>query len=230
MALVLDAEVVLLDIEGTIASQSFVLDVLFGYSRARMADFVAARRGDPEIEAILADVAARAGGTDPVAALLAWQDADQKIPPLKKLQGRIWESGYKEGAYVSHIYDDALIALRRFKAAGLPLYIFSSGSVQAHIQYFQFSSAGDLRSLFDGHFDTDIGAKVEAASYQAIADTIGARPSRIVFFSDNPRELEAAAAAGIVVVHVVKGNTPSDPRFPEITDFSTVELRHSKTE
>ncbi|MFN5452976.1 MAG: hypothetical protein ACK5BX_17275, partial [Bradyrhizobium sp.] len=75
MALVLDAEVVLLDIEGTIASQSFVLDVLFGYSRTRMADFVAARRGDPEIEAILADVAARAGGTDPVAALLAWQDA-----------------------------------------------------------------------------------------------------------------------------------------------------------
>lgn len=224
MPLQLEAEVVLVDIEGTISSQSYVLDVLYAYSRARLAEFVAERRGDPEIEAILEDASRRAGGGDPVAALIGWQDADQKVPPLKKLQGRIWEYGYLEGAYKGHIYDDALAALRRFKAAGLPIYIFSSGSVQAQVQFFQYSAAGDLRPLFHGHFDTDIGAKVEPASYLAIAASIGVAPDRIVFFTDNPRELEAAAAAELVVVHVVKEKTPKDGRYPEITDFGEVEI------
>lgn len=224
MTLSIDADVVLVDIEGTISSLSYVNTVLYGYSRARIPAHVAERRGDPEIEAILADAAARADGRDPVEALIAWQDADLKVPPLKKLQGLVWEHGYREGAFQGHVYPDALAALRLFRAAGLPVFIFSSGSVKAQVEFFRYSEAGDLRGLFDGHYDTDVGAKVEPASYRAIADRIGAAPERIVFFTDNPRELEAATAAGLRVVHVVKDGTAPDPRFPEIADFADVEV------
>ena len=56
----------------------------------------------------------------------------------------------------------------------------------------------------------------------------GVAPERLLFFSDNPRELTAAAAAGLPVVHVVRAEegTASDPRFPEIASFDAVELAH----
>ncbi len=220
-----DAEAVLLDIEGTISSLSFVRDVLFAYSRRRLADFVAGHRDDPIVAKILEDAAERAGGADPIAALEGWQDRDEKVPPLKKLQGLIWESGYREGAFQSPIFPDALAALKRWKAAGLPLYIYSSGSVAAQELFFRYNEAGDLRPLFSGNYDTDIGSKIEAQSYRRIADAIGAAPGAIVFFSDNARELEAARSAGLEVVHVVKDSTPPDPRFFAIEDFSHVDLR-----
>jgi enolase-phosphatase E1 len=219
-----DAEAILLDIEGTISSLSFVRDVLFAYSRQRLADFVARHAGDPVVGKILEEVTQRAGGGDPVAALIGWQDRDEKVPPLKKLQGLIWESGYREGAFRSPIFPDALAALKRWKTAGLPLYIYSSGSVAAQELFFQYNEAGDLRPLFSGNFDTDIGAKVDPSSYRRIADAIGAAPRTIVFFSDNARELDAARAAGLGIVHVVKDSTPSDPRFFAIEDFSDVDV------
>jgi len=228
MTLVVDADVVLVDIEGTISSLAYVNTVLYGYARARIPAHVAAHRGDPVVEAILADTAARAPGRDPVETLIAWQDADLKVPPLKTLQGLIWEHGYREGAFQGHIYPDALAALHRFRAAGLPVFIFSSGSVKAQVEFFRHAEAGDLRALFDGHFDTDVGAKVDPASYRAIAGRIGAPTGRIVFFTDNPRELEAATAAGLQVVHVVKDGTATDPRFPEIADFGTVEVARAR--
>jgi len=124
------------------------------------------------------------GGGDPIVALNAWQDQDVKAPPLKKLQGLIWESGYKLGVLRSPIFSDALSAIRRWKAAGLHLYVYSSGSVEAQLLFFEFSTAGDLRPLFSGHYDTDVGSKVEPASYIRIAEQIGVRPDRILFFSD----------------------------------------------
>ncbi|WP_237153839.1 acireductone synthase [Oryzibacter oryziterrae] len=220
----IDADLVLLDIEGTLSSQSYVIRVLYAFSRARIPDYVAARRGEPEIEAILSEASRLVDGGDPLEALIGWQDKDLKVPPLKKLQGLIWEHGYREGAFKGHIYPDAHAALVAWKAAGLPLYIFSSGSVQAQIQFFQFSEAGDLRSLFNGHFDTDIGAKVEAASYQAIAARVGVPTQRIVFLTDNPRELVAADAAGVQVIQVLREDTAPDPRYRQITSFAEVDI------
>jgi enolase-phosphatase E1 len=164
-----------------------------------------------------------AGGANPVAALADWQDRDVKAAPLKKLQGMIWESGYRSGAFRSPLFPDALAALKRWQADGVPLSIYSSGSVQAQHLFFEFSAAGDLRHLFAAHFDTEIGPKIEAQSYSRIADKIGA-PGRIVFFSDAPKELEAARAAGIQTVHVAKDDTPSEATFAEIRDFGDVEI------
>jgi enolase-phosphatase E1 len=216
------ADAVLLDIEGTISPVSFVRDVLFAYSRAHLSGFIAAHRSDPAVVDLLAQASALADGGDPIAALTDWQARDEKVPPLKKIQGLIWDAGYRSGAFRSPIFADALAAARRWKAAGVPLYIYSSGSVQAQLQFFEFNEAGDLRALFSGHYDTDIGSKVEAASYARIVAEIGVLPGRIVFFSDNSRELEAAKAADLAVVRVVKDDAPSDPVFPEIVDFGDV--------
>lgn len=43
--------------------------------------------------------------------------------------------------------------------------------------------------LFDGHFDTTIGAKVEAKSYERITQRIGCQPEEITFLTDVTRGL-----------------------------------------
>ncbi|TBW41294.1 acireductone synthase [Siculibacillus lacustris] len=221
-----DVAAVLLDIEGTIASQSFVADVLFPYSAAHLAGFVAAHADDPEVAEILDATRALAGHDgDPVAILRGWIGEDRKAPPLKTIQGLIWESGYRGGVFRGHIWDDARIALEAWNGAGIPLYVYSSGSVFCQRLYFQFSTAGDLGHLFSGHWDTEIGPKIDPESYERIAAAIGGDPARILFFSDNPRELIAAQAAGLAVVHVVREATPPDGRFPEISDFGAVAVR-----
>lgn len=44
-----------------------------------------------------------------------------------------------------------------------------------------------LFQLFDGHFDTTIGAKVEGKSYERIAERIGCQPEEITFLTDVTR-------------------------------------------
>lgn len=41
--------------------------------------------------------------------------------------------------------------------------------------------------MFDGHFDTTIGAKVECKSYERIAERIGCQPEEITFLTDVAR-------------------------------------------
>lgn len=41
--------------------------------------------------------------------------------------------------------------------------------------------------LFAGHFDTNIGAKVESKSYEKIAQRIGCSPEDIMFLTDVTR-------------------------------------------
>lgn len=223
-ALCLDVDAVLLDIEGTISSKAFVRDVLFAYSRRHLQDFVATHADEPETAAILKAASALAGHGDAVAALADWQERDVKAPPLKAIQGLIWESGYSAGAFRSPIFPDALAALRRWRAVGLPLFVYSSGSLKAQALFFRYNEEGDLRELFSGHFDTEIGAKIEAASYVRIVDTIGVPPGDILFLSDDARELAAALAAGLRVAQVVKEDTPAQDCFPVVADFSMLDL------
>ena len=160
------------DIEGTTSSLAFVHEVLFPYSRARLADFVATHA--ERVASILAEVRTEAGkptlsADDCIALLLKWHDEDRKIGPLKTLQGLIWEQGFAAGALKGHVYADAVAGLRRWHKHNIPLYIYSSGSVAAQKLLFGHSDFGDLTQLFSGYFDTGIGGKKEAESYRAIA-------------------------------------------------------------
>jgi enolase-phosphatase E1 len=220
----IEVSAVLLDIEGTISSKAFVREVLFAYSRERLPSFVAARAHEPETASILEAARTLSGRSDAVAALIEWQSRDEKAPPLKTLQGLVWESGYASGSFRSPVFADALEALHRWRAAGVKLYVYSSGSLKAQDLFFRHNEAGDLRALFSGHFDTGVGAKVEPDSDARIARSIGAPPAEIVFLSDDPREIAAAKAAGFQVAQVVREDTAPDPRFPNVSDFSALRL------
>ncbi|HSG90114.1 MAG TPA: acireductone synthase [Pseudomonadales bacterium] len=200
---------ILVDIEGTTSSISFVHDVLFPYARAALPAFVRDRQNDPEVAAELRAAAAAADLAEDdldgiTAALLAWIDADRKETSLKALQGMVWEAGYAEGAFRAHMYADATEALRAWHGAGLPLYVYSSGSVHAQRLFFGHSEAGDLLPLFSGHFDTTSGNKREAEAYARIAAAIDLPAADVLFLSDVPEELDAAGAAGMQTVWVIR--------------------------
>lgn len=206
--------VILTDIEGTTSSISFVKDVLFPYARERLPAFVRANANDPEVRRHLDD-AAREGGIanaddeTTIQLLLRWIDEDRKATPLKALQGMVWVGGYDGRDFVAHVYPDALEGLRRWHAAGVPIHVYSSGSVPAQKLYFAHTQAGDLSSLFAGYFDTTIGGKREPESYRKIAAAIGVPARQILFLSDIDAELDAAAEAGMQTRWVRRDGSPA---------------------
>ena len=218
------ADAALIDIEGTISPTAFVRETLFGYSRSRIADYVKANAGASEVETILHETREIEPCRDPVGTLEAWQARDIKAPPLKALQGLIWESGYASGAFVSPIFPDALDALKRWRAAGVRLYVYSSGSKKAQDLFFRHNAAGDLRGLFSDFFDTGLGPKTERGSYVAIGRAIGTAPESILFLSDSAAELRAAESAGLQVAQAIKEATLAEPRWAAVADFSAVDV------
>lgn len=192
---------ILTDIEGTTSSLSFVKDVLFPYSRARLAQFVNEHAQDPEVRRLLNDVRSEVpSATDDsaiITTLTRWIDEDRKATPLKALQGMIWETGFRNGDFKGHVYSDAVEVLRAWHKRGLALYVFSSGSVKAQQLLFGHTEYGDLTPLFRGYFDTTIGAKKEADAYDRIAKAISFPSENILFLSDIKDELDAAHAAGM---------------------------------
>lgn len=227
MADAIAAKLVLLDIEGTIGAISFVAGVLFPYSRQRLAAFVAAHGETSHVAEVLADTRAEVPGAEPVATLLDWHDRDIKAGPLKRLQGLIWEEGFRSGAFTAHLYADAFAAFDRWRAAGIDLAIYSSGSIKAQHLYFEHTEKGDIRPLFKGFFDTTSGAKTEATSYLRIAEALGTSPGDILFLSDNPRELEAATAAGVAVFQVIREGTVADDRFPSVESLDAISVNRA---
>ena len=225
------ATTALIDIEGTVGSIAFVRDVLFPYAQERMDAYVHVHKEEPSMRAIL-DEAAREAGVDVhdlpaiLAALHRWAQDDVKVTPLKELQGRIWVEGFESSGIRGHLYDDAVDALHRFHDAGIDLYIYSSGSIAAQKLLFGHTIAGDLLHLFRGFYDTTIGGKREAASYERIIGEIGIAPNDAIFFSDNAHELDAARDAGIQTVQLAR---PQDGTIPttehtSVASFAEIEL------
>jgi enolase-phosphatase E1 len=230
-----EIKAVLTDIEGTTTSISFVYDVLFPYAAARLDEYLAedgGRRSDPAPE--LAEALTRlrqeqeqegdpASLADYARRLMA---EDRKSTGLKMLQGVIWEEGYRSGALRGHVFPDVPGALAAWHAAGLRLRIFSSGSVRAQRLLFGGSDFGDLTPLFEGFHDTTTGPKREAASYAAIAAAFGLPAGEVLYLSDVPEELDAAAAAGLRTGMLVRpGNRPAEPGAHAVyRDFTELKL------
>lgn len=195
---------ILLDIEGTTSSISFVADELFPYARKHLAAFVEA---NPEV---VTPILAEVPGDDPVATLIQWIDEDRKATPLKTLQGLIWAQGYADGELKGHVYPDTPEAIRRWTEAGLQVNIYSSGSIAAQKLIFGHSIAGDLTPLLGNYFDTTTGPKREADSYTKIADALGLAPSELLFVSDMPAEVDAAREAGLQALLIDRAGGPAD--------------------
>jgi enolase-phosphatase E1 len=218
---------ILTDIEGTTSSLSFVKDVLFPYARTHLPEFVRVHGEDTEVRRLLADARAYAGGDLDDEALiermLAWIDHDQKITPLKALQGLIWEEGYTRGDFQGHIYEDAVEQLRRWHGKGIRLAVYSSGSVHAQKLLFGHTAFGDLNPLFDAYFDTRIGGKRDTASYKAIAGELDVEPREVLFLSDLRAELDAAAEAGMKTTALDRAASGEDfGPHPVARDFTQI--------
>jgi enolase-phosphatase E1 len=206
--------VMLLDIEGTTTPISFVYETLFPYARAHMQEFLREHEGD---ENLLRDITMLANenqadvpsGAPVISAdakpaeacnyLLWLMDQDRKSPALKSIQGKIWEAGYISGQLKSVVFADVPAALECWHKEGRRIAIYSSGSVLAQKLLFRYSHAGDLTQWIAAYFDTATGAKTERGSYTKIAQTLAVNPAEILFLSDAPAELDAAASAGLDV-------------------------------
>jgi enolase-phosphatase E1 len=170
---------------------------------------------EPAVAKIVAEVQSEARRTldseGIIAQLLAWMDADRKVAPLKDLQGIIWEQGFAQGALVTRMYEDAARRLREWHAAGLRLYVFSSGSVQAQKAIFAHTDHGELGELFSGYFDTRVGPKRVPDAYRRIAETISVPSHEILFLSDVREELDAARRAGMQTTWLVRERASAGP-------------------
>jgi enolase-phosphatase E1 len=224
---------IVMDIEGTTSSARHVYEVLFPYARAAMATWVEQHGDEPVTREAIAEVAEQLGVelTDTaaiVAQLIQWIDDDVKAAPLKTLQGLIWQEGYSRGELTSHMFDDVPPTLRTWHTAGIPLVIYSSGSVAAQKALFAHAPDGDLDTLIDANFDiTTAGPKREQDSYARIAQVLNAQPEQLLFLSDIQDELDAARAAGWQVVGVLReGETQATASAaPLISSFAELDVR-----
>ncbi|HKQ08099.1 MAG TPA: acireductone synthase [Blastocatellia bacterium] len=224
--------VILLDIEGTTTPIDFVYEVLFPYARLRLNAFLSAHSTDSDVQIDIAQLIAEqardiAQGLSPppiqadsdearlasVAAYAEWlMDQDRKVTPLKSLQGRIWEAGYRAGELRSQLFADVPRAFVRWHDAGRDICIYSSGSVLAQKLLFSHTEAGDLTRFIRDYFDTRVGAKRDAESYRRIAAALDCQPAEMLFISDVVAELDAAGAAGFDTRLCVRpGNPPQPP-------------------
>ena len=235
---------ILLDIEGTTSSVSFVYDVMFPFVRRELDQYLCTNWDSAGLNEVC-DLIAKDAGYESFTAwcgcktevskqqqllraeVLRLMDSDIKATGLKALQGLIWQSGFESGEMRAHIYDDVLPAIQAWNEAGYDVRIFSSGSIAAQKLFFGHTVVGDVLHLFQGHYDTTTGPKKEAASYQAIAKDFGLPPAQILFLSDVPDELAAARTAKLQTglckrpgnAKVVAGHG-----HPEITSFDQVKL------
>ena len=221
---------IITDIEGTTTDIQFVHQVLFPYARKHLPGFIASNHQQPHVREQLKQVSQTVGQDlnhqQAVAQLQRWIDEDKKIGPLKALQGLIWEQGYRNGELKGHVYNDAAKYLKHWHQQGLSLYVYSSGSVKAQQLIYGHSNHGDLRPLFSGYFDTRIGHKRDATSYEVIRDALGGQAQHYLFLSDVPEELEAAATAGLNTAWITRdGQLQSTHRFERHNDFESIDRK-----
>jgi enolase-phosphatase E1 len=217
------------DIEGTTTEVSFVYDILFPYFRSHMDEWktVDSDQMNQVLEQtrvlVLEEQSINLSNKEAIFdQLRQWSIEDRKVTPLKTFQGMVWEQGFKSGAIKGHMYPDVKPALERWTAMGMKLAIFSSGSIAAQKQLFGFSTEGDLTPYFSAYFDTTTGMKRDEQTYHLIVQQLHASANSVLFLSDIPQELEAANAAGMRTLQLVRPGTQANWSSC-ISDFSEIQ-------
>ncbi len=232
---------ILLDIEGTTSSISFVHDEMFPYAKRELDAFLDGHWDEVSVQMACNQIAKDAGYDsaaswfghlsddecrnlvrEEVARLM---EMDAKVTGLKQLQGLIWKSGFHGGELKAHVYEDVPAALETWNKDGLDVRIYSSGSISAQKLFFGHTIKGDLLPLLNGHYDTTTGPKKDAESYRKIALEFGLPAEEILFISDIVAELEAAKDAGLQTLLSIRpgnGEVGDDHGFTEISSFDEV--------
>lgn len=236
------ASAILLDIEGTTTSVSFVYDILFPYVRNEFPTFLRDHWSHAPMAKAREQIARDAGA----ASFAEWcgavseetqrakllehlyllMDSDSKATGLKELQGLVSRIGYAQGKLRSHVYPDFEPALKRWTGAGKKVAIFSSGSIAAQKTLYAHTEVGNLLGFLSAHFDTTIGKKREVESYCAIAKALQFETKDVLFISDVVEELDAARSAGMSTALALRpGNKPAVAgSHPAIHSFDEIEV------
>ncbi|XP_065401126.1 enolase-phosphatase E1 isoform X1 [Macaca fascicularis] len=236
-----EVTVILLDIEGTTTPIAFVKDILFPYIEENVKEYLQTHweeeecqqdvsllrkqaEEDAHLDGAVPIPAASGNGVDDLQQMIqavvdnvCWQmSLDRKTTALKQLQGHMWRAAFTAGRMKAEFFADVVPAVRKWREAGMKVYIYSSGSVEAQKLLFGHSTEGDILELVDGHFDTKIGRKVESESYRKIADSIGCSTNNILFLTDVTRgsltpglEYSIAISARCSLDLLVSSNPPT---------------------
>ncbi|GMT09467.1 hypothetical protein PFISCL1PPCAC_764, partial [Pristionchus fissidentatus] len=225
-------DALVLDLEGTICTISFVRDVLFPYaskraeaflrknlSEAHVKECISRIRSDSAAEISNGDKQVRAIGDKDEAAIgdivhnvKYWIKKDLKIPGMKELQGHIWKEGYASGELTAELFPDVLPVLKQLL---VPIYTYSSGSREAQEQFLRNTKEGDAALYIRYKFSlADIGHKREHDSYVKLADAIGKPVQNILFVTDIEEEAAAARTAGMRAILMIR------PGNLELTQFA----------
>ena len=227
----IDCDYILMDIEGTTSSISFVKDVLFPYFLLNIDD-INKLSNIKEVKYAFGQVLRLVKqeenrdittSEEVILQLKKWCEQDLKITPLKTLQGILWQKGYQNGELLGHVYDDVPVMLENWNFLGKKMGIFSSGSVNAQKLLFSHSVKGNLSTYFSNYFDTNIGSKRDSDTYSLITKQLALPSNRILFLSDVIEELAAADMAGMKTIQITReGNLQSWPQ--SVSDFSEIIL------
>lgn len=244
---------ILTDIEGTTSSINFVNDVLFPYAEKAMPEYIEAHKDDPAVAALIDQVLELSDGDSSeentakssknsanvrqfseneldsaISTLVGWIKTQTKVEPLKVLQAQVWTSGYKNGDFTAHLYDDALNVLSEWHNQNIPIFTFSSATIKAQQLFFGYSGAGDIRYLFSDYFDATQDAKRNSTAYQVITENIAIDASETLFISDSLAELDAAKEAGFQTCLISRSdseqNTSSNSHHPCVQSFNEIDL------
>ncbi len=221
---------ILMDIEGTTTSISFVHEVLFPYASKNLEGFVRSNASEIEVrneleavkKTVLEEEGLKISDEEAIQKMLFWIKEDRKHTALKSLQGQLWKAGYESGEYQGHIYDDVLPVLKKWEKAGIKMGIYSSGSVAAQKLLFGYSDKGDLTPYLSAYFDTKIGHKREHTSYQNIQQSLDIPANEILFLSDVEEELDAAQIAGFQTIQLVRPGTQASQKHKTVATFEEI--------
>lgn len=167
-----EVTVILLDIEGTTTPIAFVKDILFPYVKENVEEYLQAHWEEEECQqdvrllrkqaeedshldgAVPIPAASGNGADDPQWMIQAvvdnvyWQmSLDRKTTALKQLQGHMWRAAFKAGHMKAEFFEDVVPAVRKWREAGMKVYVYSSGSVEAQKLLFGHSTEGDILEL-----------------------------------------------------------------------------------
>ncbi|XP_037752687.1 enolase-phosphatase E1 isoform X2 [Chelonia mydas] len=160
-----EVAVILLDIEGTTTPITYVKDTLFPYIRDNVKEYLRMHWEEEECQQDISLLRKQAeedsnldgfvpipletgNGEHEVEQVIQavvdnvhWQmSLDRKTTALKQLQGHMWRAAYTTGHMKGEFFQDVVPAIRKWREAGMKVYIYSSGSVEAQKLLFGYST------------------------------------------------------------------------------------------
>lgn len=112
-------------------------------------------------------------------------------------------TGYESGELQMDLEGDVEATIKRIKDAGGRIAIFSSGSVENSRKGMQGNGLDKYIDTYLSSDQPEIGTKVRAEGYLAVARALGISPDEMCYVNDLVKEADAAVDAGVGAVYVI---------------------------